>query len=180
MHSTDALYLKTPCHFPLGIKQFLLGKTQRSLWTQLSLDRTRFSCVGCFHLWHIQNNMGRLSRLITLDWMVSSICLTLSKLHFLLNLMRRTWMTGFLYCTQTCGLHLKKKKWIALFLGIITHRWTIKTKKCILLFKKCAFSNIILYNTRSGHLLEYNWHDPSGRTWLTTCLSKNAMYRKKA
>lgn len=94
MHSTDALYLKTPCPFPLGINQFHRGKTQLSSWTQLLLDRIHFSCVGCFHLWDIQKNTGSLSGPINLNWMSFSICVIVSRHHLLLNLMWRTWMTG--------------------------------------------------------------------------------------
>lgn len=96
MHSTDALYLKTPCPFPLGINQFHREKIQLSSWTQLLLDRIHFSCVGCFHLWDIQKNMGSLSGPISSSWMSSPICLILSGLRLLLNLTWCTWMTGLL------------------------------------------------------------------------------------
>lgn len=75
MHSTDALYLKAPCPFPLGKNQFHRGKTLLASWTQLLLDRIHFSYVGCFHLWDIQKNTGSLSGPINLNWMSSSICL---------------------------------------------------------------------------------------------------------
>lgn len=75
MHSTDALYLKAPCPFPLGKNQFHRGKTLLASWTQLLLDRIHFSYDGCFHLWDIQKTTGSLSGPINLDWMSSSICL---------------------------------------------------------------------------------------------------------
>ena len=94
MHSTDALYLKTPCPFPLGINRFHREKTQLSSWTQLLLDRIHLSCVGCFHLWDIQKNSGNLSCPISSSWMSSPICLILSGQRLLLNLTWCTCMTG--------------------------------------------------------------------------------------
>lgn len=108
MHSTDALYLKTSCPFPLGINQFHRGKTQLSSWTQLLLARIHFSCVGCFHLWDIQLNLGSLSDPINLNWMSSSICLILFGLHFLLNLMWCTWMTELPLALRYVACNSKK------------------------------------------------------------------------
>lgn len=93
MHSTDALHLKTPCLFPLGINQFHREKTQLSS-VIIRQNTLLINWMFFFSLWDTQPNVGSLSGPINLNWMSSSICLMLSGLHLLLNLMWRTWMTG--------------------------------------------------------------------------------------
>lgn len=169
MHSTDALYLKTPCHLPLGINQFHRGKTQLSSWAQLLLDRIHVSCVGCFHLWNIQKNMGHLSGHINLNWMSSSICLIPSYCWIWCGV--HEWL-GSLYCTQTCSLHFKNNQ---IALDISKHRCTIKKK---VLKKRNNFIQIACHQQHNTPGLFTSWDVPC-RTLLTKCLSENAMYKKK-
>lgn len=109
MHSTDALHLKTPCPFPLGINQLHGGKTLLSSPKQLLLNRKHFSCVGCVHVWDTTAKLGELIR---------SHQFKLTVIVYLSDSIRASLVVGFdaahmshraPCCTHRCSLQFKKR-----------------------------------------------------------------------